>query len=574
MKSYKFFPAGALLLHGVIGEALKKNIRCRLETVNDPNMVDPFRFRSEDDGAWRCEFWGKVTRSMILAWQVEPGDFLLEKIKKSVKDLLSTQTADGCISSYPEEKQMTSWDIWGRKYVLLTLLRYYRLIEADPEVLSACCRLVDHLISQLSGTGVDLRACGQHGGLASCSILAGIVELYEITGETRYLEFARRIIESGCSLAGNVFEAALQGVAPKNIGNGKAYELSSCFQGAAAFSHVTGEKKYRDAVIQYFKLVAEKEIFVTGTGGGKDSVGEYWFDGAVRQTSDDPGCGLGETCVTATYMHLCESVFSLDEMYQEPMDQMEISLYNALLGAMAPCGDLWTHSNPTPLTGGGCKTIPPDQIGRCFKKPFDGHDCCRAQGPEGLAFGAAHAVLQIPGGVMINFYEDFTLRDAADSGEEYTIECTGGYPASGRTELTFRTAKTLKRKLVLRIPAWAENCEVELNGSPVAVCLGKYCVLEREWNDADRIKIQFHPEVKVIRPAGTQGVFALKYGALILAEPGSREAAPDPEKKWEKIPAGYGHLVNFRQGDLDVCDYASAGRGFSENDPLRVFFKE
>ena len=123
MKSYKFFPAGALLLHGVIGEALKKNIRCRLETVNDPNMVDPFRFRSEDDGAWRCEFWGKVTRSMILAWQVEPGDFLLEKIKKSVKDLLSTQTADGCISSYPEEKQMTSWDIWGRKYVLLTVLQ-------------------------------------------------------------------------------------------------------------------------------------------------------------------------------------------------------------------------------------------------------------------------------------------------------------------------------------------------------------------------------------------------------------------------------------------------------------------
>ena len=113
-----------------------------------------------------------------------------------------------------------------------------------------------------------------------------------------------------------------------------------------------------------------------------------------------------------------------------------------------------------------------------------------------------------------------------------------------------------------------------MNGSPVAVCPGKYCVLEREWNDADRIGIQFHPEVKVIRPAGTQGVFALKYGALILAEPGSRNAVPDPEKKWEKIPAGYGHLVNFRQGDLDVCDYASAGRGFSENDPLRVFFKE
>ena len=570
-KPYDFFPAGNLSLRGVIGEALRKNIRGRLVTVNDGVMVDPFRYRSENDNAWRCEFWGKVTRSMILAWRIEPTASLLEKIRKSVKDLLSTQTPDGCISSYPAELQLGGWDIWGRKYVLLTLLRYYRLVEPDPAVLDACRRLTDHLISQLDGT--ELRTYGRHNGLAACSILVAVMELYEITGEQRYLDFARSIIASGCTKDPDVFDAALDQVPPKEIGNGKAYELSSCFEGASAFSRLTGDERCREAVRRYFRLVVDREIFVTGGGGGNDRCGEFWFDGAVNQVKEDPGCGLGETCVTATFMHLCESVFALDETDPEPMDRMEISLYNALLGAMAPSGDLWTHVNPTPLTGGGWKAVPPDQIQNCFKQPFDGHDCCRAQGPEGLAFGAAHAVLRLPDGFMVNFYEDFLLKDTGDPGGSYTVEASGGYPASGRTELVFRMEQPLKRKVVLRIPAWSDHCELSLNGKALCVRAGKYCVLERVWSDGDRIRIDFHPEVKVIRPAGTKGVFALRYGPVLLAVPGKGNGDPDPARGWERCASGRGRILDLRQGDVTVCDYASAGSGFSPDDPLRVFFR-
>ena len=571
---YEFFPAGSLTLLGPVGEALRKSISSRLEVINDTLMVDPFRFRSENDGGWRCEFWGKVTRSMILSWRISPTDRLLEKIRKTVKDMLSTQTPDGCISSYPEERQISGWDVWGRKYVLLALLRYYRLVEPDPAVLTACCRMTDHLMSQLTGEKADLRSCGMHFGLASCSILAGIVELYGLTGEKRYLDFARSLIESGCSLKHNVFDAALDHIPPKDIVNGKAYELSSCFEGASAFYRAAGGERLRQAVELYFRSVVDREIFVTGCGGGMDRWGEVWFDGGVNQVKDDPGCGLGETCVTATFMHLCEAVFAMDERNQDPVDRMENSLYNGILGAMTPAGDRWTHVNPTPLTGGGYKMVGPDQIRVNFKMPFDEHDCCRAQGPEGLALGAAFAVLRLSDGIMVNFYEDFLLKDTAASGEEYTVEASGGYPASGRTELVFRMKQPLKRKVVLRIPAWSDACEVELNGDPAPVSAGKYCVLERVWSDGDRIRIDFRPAVKVIRPSGTSGVFALKYGPLVLAEPGSGTVDPDPEKGWQTCPAGRGRMVNLKQGNVTVCDYASAGSGFSPDDPLRVFFRE
>lgn len=574
MKYYDFFPAGALTLNGPVGRALVKNIRCRLETLDYALMAEPFRLRSENDGAWRCEFWGKNLRGAILAWHMSPSDELLKKIRSAVDDILSAQTPDGCISSYPADKQISSWDVWGRKYVLLALLRYCRLISPEQKVLQACCRLVDHLISQLTGEKADLRTCGMHDGLASCSIAGAIIELYELTGEKRFLDFARSLLESGCSLKENVFDAALNGVAPKDIGNAKAYELSSCFEAASAFFCITGEERYKLAVEKYFNAIVEKEIFVTGTAGGKDDCGEYWFDGVKNQVSADPGCGLGETCVTVTYMRFCEAVAALNEYDPKPFDEMENSLYNALLGAMNPDGKHWTHANPTPLTGGGWKASPPDQIKRWFNTPFDEHDCCRAQGPEGLAFGAAHAVLKLRDGVMINFYEDFLLHDTTASGEKYSVEVSGDYPASGKIELFFNSTRPLMRKIVLRIPAWAENCELSLNGENITVHAGKYCILERVWSDGDSVKIDFKPEVKVIRPAGTSGVFALKYGPVVLAASGKNDGVPEPENVFEPFADGCGKIVNFKQGEVLLCDYASAGAKFSPDDPLRVFFEE
>jgi DUF1680 family protein len=75
-------------------------------------------------------------------------------------------------------------------------------------------------------------------------------------------------------------------------------------------------------------------------------------------------------------------------------DAIERALYNALLGAWGPDGSNWIHANPTPLTGGGYKKYADDQILRTQGKPFGGHDCCRAQGPEGLVVAAEFAVLE------------------------------------------------------------------------------------------------------------------------------------------------------------------------------------
>ena len=103
------------VLKGALGEALNLTVAKRLKTVDYDQLVEPFAKRYENDGAWRCEFWGKIVRSAITA-AFHTGDAELRAmIDKTVKDLMATQTPDGCISSYPEDKQLSGWDLWGRK---------------------------------------------------------------------------------------------------------------------------------------------------------------------------------------------------------------------------------------------------------------------------------------------------------------------------------------------------------------------------------------------------------------------------------------------------------------------------
>ena len=183
MTRMSWLPAGSVKLTGEIGKMLEKSIRNRLCTMDYKKLVEPFHLRYENDGAWRGEFWGKNIRGAILSCYITGDKELAALLKASVDDMLSAQTADGCISSYPYDKQLTGWDIWGRKYVLIGLMRYYRLLEQDPRIPVACARALDFLINQLKEKNLQLKECGRHEGLAACSILGAVVDVYRLTQE-------------------------------------------------------------------------------------------------------------------------------------------------------------------------------------------------------------------------------------------------------------------------------------------------------------------------------------------------------------------------------------------------------
>lgn len=535
------------VLQGPLGKAIELSVEKRFKVLDFALLEQPFKDRNETDNAWRCEFWGKVIRPVITAAAVSKDQTLLDLLEKTVKAMMATQTPDGCISSYPAEKQLDGWDVWGRKYVLLTLLRYYEFIKPDPAILECCCRVMDHFIAQaqLEENPAAVLNCGRHNGLAASSILGAAVNLYRLTRNEKYRRLALGIIDSGCSLLGNIFEDTLAGILPSSLGNGKAYEMTSCFQGAAELELLEHDPKRLAAIKKYYAAVREREIFVTGAGGAKDQVGEFWYDGALRQTR--PGAmGLGETCVTATWIRFCAVMLELTDDCTIA-DELEKSLYNGILGALAPDGSHWMHLNPTPLTGGGFKAYAPDQIEQCFKTPYGGNDCCRAQGPEGLLMASLVAVTGKEDAVTVNLFENLTSGN---------LTITGNYPIENKVRIAF-TGHTQK-SLRLRTPEFLKR--VLLNGRELPFTCGSWLVISRQWTPEDEVVMEFDFTLREIPAPDGSPFVALKRGPLLLAAD-SRKAVP-------------GALVSTEWNGIPLCDYATAGNLFEKSNPLCVWFKK
>ena len=97
------------------------------------------------------EMWGKAVRSGCMFYRYTADPELKEILSQTVKDLLSTVRPNGSSSCVPPEKQPDGpgGDLWERKYVLLSLDRYYDQVEADPAVLRAMTDQADCFIVQV-----------------------------------------------------------------------------------------------------------------------------------------------------------------------------------------------------------------------------------------------------------------------------------------------------------------------------------------------------------------------------------------------------------------------------------------
>jgi len=205
-----FLEPGSTRLHGFLHEKITRQLQLRFNAEDLQAMEDMFQKR---EGIFaNGELWGKAVRAMVKAYRYQPVSQLKADLDATVAALLSTQTPDGCISSFPYEKQPYNADLWCRKYVLLGLEDYY-LVTRDPKVLDAMIRMADYTLTQV-GPAPKVRIINTgwaFEGIESSSILEPIVRLYLITGFSRYLAFARYIVEQeGACKRENIFEAVFR----------------------------------------------------------------------------------------------------------------------------------------------------------------------------------------------------------------------------------------------------------------------------------------------------------------------------------------------------------------------------
>lgn len=602
---------GRVAIGGYVGERIDTCISHGILAADWRLYVAPFAARNDDPSKWQGEFWGKWFTSAALAYRYRPTPAHRAVLDGAVDALLKTQTPDGRLSSYT--KDFGDWDVWGRKYALLGLVAHHDA-TGDRRSLDAAVRALDSLISvagpgrrKLTETGLPLLEA-----LSSSSILEPVALLYRRTGEPRLLDFARHLVglwsEPNAYTADGMrlVEDALAGAAPIDISSPKGYEQMSCFEGLCELYRATGEARWRDAAVAYARRVRDTEITIVGSG----SSGELWCDGRTRQTEllEQPM----ETCVTATWMKLCLQMLRLtgDPSWA---DAMETTLYNALLGAMLPDGRWWAYFSP--LAG--------ERVPSPLQVPSVRSSCCAVNGPRALMTVPAWSVMRDDRGLVVNLYAPGEWRHAVAPDREVTLRQATAYPADGEIRLTVAQAKPATYSIRLRIPAWSRRTRLAVNGVAIDAPAASYVEIRREWKDGDTIALSLDVCGRVIRAPGSANQMAVMRGPLVLAlddrlAPADdrnvwllhdgyewkhdkawkldyallRPAGPLPEemildlRPVEPPPPGVRmafevpflvrptHFVKHEKIVLRMCDYASAGNRYAEENLFRVWLPQ
>ena len=586
----KLTRAESARLNGYIGSALDASSKNRILAQDVNRLIEPFQNRTET-WCWQSEFWGKWFTSAVLAYQYRPEPALKAKLDSAVTALLATQTDNGYIGNYADNRHLKGWDIWGRKYCTLGLLAYYDLTN-DQKSLLAARREADFLMAELDQKDTLIVQQGFHRGMAATSVLEPITLLYARTGDTRYLNFAERIVQEWESPAGpQLIAKANTDVAhrfpkPKNwFGyeqGQKAYEMMSCYEGLLELYRITGKPAYRQAVESAWENIRQTEINVAGSG----SALECWFGGKALQTQ--PVYRFQETCVTVTWIKLSQQLLRLTG---EPKyaDAIEESFYNALLGSMRPDGATWAKY--TPLTG--TRQTGEDQCGMET-------NCCIASGPRGLFTWPLTNVMHTGDGLNVNFYTGGTYQLNTPRGQVASVTQQTNYPETGKITLRVVLPKPEEFTLRLRIPAWSGQTTLTVNNETRSVKPGQYAEIKRTWLPSDVVSLTLDMRGRVVRLGDLPANVAIVRGPVLLARD-SRLGGPAVDEITTPVvdKDGYfplepatpqaGIWMSFtapfvvgvsREEEyakpvrLLLCDYASAGNTFAEDSRYRTWMPQ
>ncbi|MBE6389854.1 MAG: hypothetical protein E7043_06750 [Lentisphaerae bacterium] len=357
-------PIGSVIFDGKIGRLTERLIFHR---INSPEArekvyretIDAFRNKIDDAsgviGIWQGEYWGKWVISAVRVAEYTGNAELKSFIRSAAYELISLRDENGCISTYrnpewfnaapPEEVKKVlgvesdwNWNIWCRKYTLWGLLESYRLLQEKP-ILDSALKLADNLIGSLEKKQIDLRHTGTFCGLASCSILKPVLQLYQYSGESRFMDFARQIVDSWRKEDGTVPNLITNAFSGKPLHQWypekgfwtKAYEMMSCVDGLLLYSEITGDTTILQAAENLYGLIREHESNCVGSVGFNDQ-----FQNARIYLNS-----ISEPCDAIHWMRMCFELFRLTGKVRY-MDTFEETFLNAFLAG----GSLLALGNP------------------------------------------------------------------------------------------------------------------------------------------------------------------------------------------------------------------------------------
>ncbi len=305
-------PEARFQFTGMVGDRVEANVQNWLLCAPqaNPGMLEMFRLRDRQPSPqivpWAGEFIGKYLIAAVQALRMTEDPRLLTQVSNVVAAFIATQADDGYLGPFAKETRLLkNWDLWGH-YHALEALALWNQHAGDRAALEAARKAADLVCRTYLETGRRVLDAGDPE--MNMSILTGMAMMYRLTGEPRYLQMAREV-EKDWERAGDYLRAGLDGreyfQSPR-----PRWESLHDLQGLVELWRITGETKYRDAFIHHWRSIRRWDRRNTGAfSSGEQATGNPYAPTAIETC-----CTVAWMTLTADYLRLTGDPLAADDL--------------------------------------------------------------------------------------------------------------------------------------------------------------------------------------------------------------------------------------------------------------------
>ncbi|MBO5273218.1 MAG: glycoside hydrolase family 127 protein [Clostridia bacterium] len=413
---------------------------------------------------WSGEFAGKYLTGAACCYRLNPDEVLLAEIGAFIDELLTYQDEDGYLGCFSKECRLTgafsqtpdvighTWDSWAHYHLMYGLLLWYDITRNESYV-KAVEKMAELFMNTFyNGKKTILSTGHPHTNLAVYHIFA---ILYSRTKDQRYLDFAR-LVEADTEGEGSLhfLSSADKGLSFWQFPN-RRWEGLHVMMGFAEMYRITGEERY----LRNASLILESTIITDVHNTGAFSTNEEAIGSPYRQ-------GPIETCCVIAFNALAIELYLLTGKL-EYIDFLERSHYNGVMGYFHPSGKWSTYD--TPMDGAKCANY--HSINFQCRPGSPELNCCSVNAPRGISEIGRWMICEDGEYCYLNTYESCEIFTSAGA----KIIVSGDYPACGSVKIS---CSGMTKPIALRIPTWAADAEVIVNGSSCTATAGEYLKLD------------------------------------------------------------------------------------------------
>jgi DUF1680 family protein len=288
----------------------------------------------------------------------------------------------------------------------------------------------------------------------------GLVKLYRLTGEEKYLNLAKFFLDErrpelhkemySESSAFSIYNQdwylqAHEPVIEQDEAVGHAVRATYMYSGMADVAALTGDEAYINAIDKIWDNVVSKKIYVTG-GIGSRHEGEAFGDDYELPNAT----AYNESCAAIGNIFWNHRLFLLhgDAKY---IDVLERTIYNGLLSGISLSGDLFFY--PNPLVSDGKYKF---NQGEATRKPWFDCACCPGNFARFLPSFPGYVYAHTNGTLFVNLFVESkgTVKVGKNS---VVVTQQTDYPRNGNVKITIEPEREAEFYVNIRIPGWVRN---------------------------------------------------------------------------------------------------------------------